>query len=360
MSRFGRRVDLSIYDLPCGVRGGEAESASAQNEQIRAMLLEIREQIDRVPFWRRVKVVNELMEGSHVPNVASAADRGLAITKISPTITSDGAVVSGEWITGQDTDPGQRLLFVHGGGFVGGSPKGHRPLTMRLAEVTGMAVCSVQYRMFPKHRRYHGLADVRAAYDWVLSNGPGGEQGECDSLVVSGDSAGGNLGLMLLQWARDNDRRPADACVAFSPVVDVGLGSPSCQTGFEDDLILGHFFRRILRVPRMLRYPLTDGFHGGLPGSGRWSHPDISPLYGDLHDLPPTLIQASEHELLRGDANRYTNKAREAGSQVEYQTWPEMVHVFQMFSDTLPEGREAMNLVGEFVGACIPRLALAQ
>lgn len=349
---------MSIYDTPCAAPGGSGVSASAENAAICELLKRIRQQIDRTPFWRRVKLVDQLMEDELVPDVRPADERGLEIRPFGPFLQPNGAIVEGEWIVGADTNPDQRMLFIHGGGFVGGSPHGHRPLSMPLAELTNMAVCSIQYRTFPKFRRRHGLIDTRAAYQWMLEHGPDGPAA-CDSFVVAGDSAGGNISLMLLQWARDHQLRQADACVTFSPVVDVGLGSPSCHSNFEDDLILGHFFKRILRVPRFIRYPMTDAFHGGFPGSGRRASPEISPLFGDLANLPPTLIQGSQHELLLGDAVRYTNKARASGSQVEYETWPEMVHVFQMFSDTLPEAREALAKVQAFLQTCVPTTAMA-
>lgn len=355
MSRTEKVADLQRYDEPCGERAVSRDAPSEAAADVERVLIAARDRIDQTPAHRRLDVINELLEAGQVPGCPTPKDRGVTIRSIRDERTADGGWVRGEWLLGRDADPSRRMLFVHGGGFVSGSPLSHRPLTLALAERTGMAVLSIQYRMLgrkPLRRptRVKGLRDVRASYDWILEHGPEGDA-PSERLVVAGDSAGGNLVLSTLQWARDSGRRAADAAVAFCPVTDVALNSPSTQRDFHRDLILGHFFARIHRVPALIRNPLVDLFHGGFPGFGRRQSPMISPLFGDLSELPPTLIQGSESELLRDDAKRYTNKARQADSEVVYQTWPGMMHVFQMFESMLPEGREALDQVVEFLAA---------
>jgi acetyl esterase/lipase len=72
-------------------------------------------------------------------------------------------------------------------------------------------------------------------------------------------------------------------------------------------------------------------------------------VFGDLAGLPPTLVQASEAEILYGDSVRYVNRATAAGSPVRLQSWPHMVHVWQMFYPQLTEAREAWDEVGKFI-----------
>jgi acetyl esterase/lipase len=79
------------------------------------------------------------------------------------------------------------------------------------------------------------------------------------------------------------------------------------------------------------------------------SNPVVSPVFGDLSGLPPTLVQASEAEILYGDAVRYVNRAVAAGSPARLQSWPHMVHVWQMFYPQLTEAREAWDEVGKFI-----------
>ena len=77
--------------------------------------------------------------------------------------------------------------------------------------------------------------------------------------------------------------------------------------------------------------------------------PEVSPLRDDLSGLPPVLVQASEAEMLLDDARRYVTKAVEAGSPVQLQTWPHVVHVWQMFNPELPEAEEALAAIAAFI-----------
>lgn len=347
MSWFRAIEDLSVYDTPCGERAATRDEPSAEHVDVTQFVIESQQRIQAARSHQRFRVINEILDEGPYRGIPSAESRGLTIAPVGPITDSFGGIVTGEWIRSASTDETRRLLYIHGGGFVGGSPLSHRSLTMALAERLHWPVLSIDYRMVPKGKRRQGLADVRAAYDWILEQSPTGSS-TAERVVVAGDSAGGNLSLMLLQWARDTGRRPVDAAVTFSPVTDVALGSPSCQRDFERDPVLGDFFKRILRVPRPIRGPLVNMFHGA-----HRADPMISPVFGALHDLPPTLIQGSESELLRDDANRYANKARAAGSAIEYQTWPGMVHAFPLFEPILPEATEALDRVEEFVARVI-------
>ena len=79
------------------------------------------------------------------------------------------------------------------------------------------------------------------------------------------------------------------------------------------------------------------------------SSPKVSPIFGDLSNLPPTLIQVSSTEILFDDARRYTTKARKAGSDVKLQSWSNMCHVWQIFDTMLPEANDAMKEIAGFL-----------
>ena len=83
----------------------------------------------------------------------------------------------------------------------------------------------------------------------------------------------------------------------------------------------------------------------------------ISPLRGDLSRLPPLLLQASTVEMLIDDSRRYANRAVAAGSPVTLQTWDHMVHVWQIFNPELPEARQALAQIGQFLNAAAPPAA---
>ena len=274
---------------------------------------------------------------------------GMSRASTAQLIPVDAGDVRGEWVLAPGADPSVRTLYIHGGAFTMGSPRSHRPLTEHFSRLTGGAVFAVDYRLMPEHRRSAGIADCRAAYRWVLDNGPDGP-GPCSALVVAGDSAGGNLTLSTIAWARDARLRRADAAVALSPLTDASFGSPSMKANVATDTMLGPMFGKLARLPKVLL-----PFVGGIMSQARPSNPDISPLHGDLHDLPPILVQASESEMLHDDAHRYVAKAVAAGTLARFQTWEHMPHVWQMFDPYLDEANHALDEIGGFLDEFLPR-----
>lgn len=258
-------------------------------------------------------------------------------------VPADAGGVPAEWVLAPGADPSKRVLYIHGGAFMAGSHRSHRNITNRFSEMTGAAVLAIDYRLMPENRREDGIADCRTAYRWILENGPDGA-GPPAHLVVSGDSAGGNLALSLVAWARDAGLQAADAVVAFSPSVDGAYSSPSIRSNVSSDIMLGPLFGPLLKIPQAIRawlYLLEYRFSP--------ANPVVSPVLGDLSNLPPTLIQVSEVEMLLDDARRYARKAQASGSLAVAQSWPHMLHVWQIFYPELPEAEQAFQEVQLFL-----------
>ena len=112
----------------------------------------------------------------------------------------------GEWVLTENTDLSRRLLYVHGGGFVAGSPRSHRVITSKLAQLTGMAVFALDYRLVPEHSRLAGLEDTVNAFAWLTEHNPDGPSAS-QFTAIAGDSAGGNLTLATAQRLRDTGRK---------------------------------------------------------------------------------------------------------------------------------------------------------
>ena len=251
--------------------------------------------------------------------------------------------VPGEWILGPDSDPDRRLLYLHGGSFISGCPHGHRVITTQLARVSGTAVLALDYRLMPEHSRRDIIADCQTGYRWLLDHSPAG-LAPVRELWVAGDSAGGNLTLMLIAWARDEGLRPANGALAISPGTDMTLSSPTLKTNLKTDLMLGPSLKWLVSAPQSIRLLLVGIMNRMVP-----HNPLISPVFGNLSGLPPVLIQVSTAEMMLGDAWRYVNKARAAGSRVELETWPGMLHVWHLFEPILPEAQQAFERIGRFV-----------
>lgn len=250
--------------------------------------------------------------------------------------------IPSEWVLADGADPDRRLLYIHGGAFTVGSPKTHRFITSELSKRAGTAVLAIDYRKIPEFRTTRCHEDARIAYKWILENGPEGKS-EAEQLFVAGDSAGGNLTLAVIAWAKNQGLQQADGAVALAPLTDATLSSPSLEINKDTDPFLGPSVGRMLKVPRPV-LAIFSRLRNGLPSN----HPELSPLFGDLSDLPPTLIQVSRHEMLYDDAKRYANKAKAEGGDVTLQVWPKLVHVFQGFAN-LPEAHHALDRIADFI-----------
>ena len=235
-----------------------------------------------------------------------------------------------EWVMTPEADPNVRLLYLHGGGWVSGSGGNYLPLAAEISLAAKCAVLLPDYRLAPEHPFPAGLDDCVAAYEWLVANGPSGP-GAAKATFVAGDSAGGNLTLATLLALKDRKLRLPAGGIPISPATDFTLTSEALKSVY-DPIISS----RTMPEFRDRYLPKTDP-----------RDPLASPLFGDYRGLPPLLIQLGEHEMLRDDAIRVAKKARADGVPVTLEIWPGMVHVFQIRG--LPESREAIRRIGEFV-----------
>lgn len=239
--------------------------------------------------------------------------------------------VPAEWIIPPDAPAGQAVLYFHGGAFVMGSVITHRPMLSRLALACQCRVLSLDYRLAPEYPFPAGLDDCVTAYHWLLAQGI-----EPGQIVVSGDSAGGNLALALLLKLRDTGAPLPAAAVCLSPVTDLEGTRLSRRTKAKVDPILGKGMS-------------NTGLPASYTGEYDVQHPYISPLFADLHGLPPVLIHVGTDEILYDDAIEFVERARQAGVDAQVVIWPRMWHVFQILAPTLPEARQSLAQMGQFI-----------
>jgi len=243
----------------------------------------------------------------------------------------------GEWVLAGNSRPGHRLLYLHGGSWMSGSPAGYRPLAARIARASGCAVFVADYRLAPEHPFPAGLQDGVAAFEWLAANGPEGAAA-ARSLVLAGDSAGGNLALAGILKLKDEARRLPDAAVALSPAVDLTWQGESLRTHADVD--------PILRPDR-----LAQVVQAYVQGNELLTHPQVSPLFGDFSGLPRLLIQVGDREVLLDDARRLASRASVQDVDVALQVYTGMPHVFQVFAPTVNKAQAAIDHIGEFLSA---------
>src|SRR6516164_4697213 len=246
------------------------------------------------------------------------------------TLTVDAGGVGADLITTLASEPHRHVLFLHGGGFIIGSPALYRHVTWRIAEATRARVLAVDYRLAPEHPFPAALEDAISAYHWLLADGADPRQ-----IAVMGDSAGGGLVFSLMLRLRDEGVVLPGAAVALSPWTDLALTGPSLRLNCVADPLLN------AEDPPQF---VEDYLAGADPRT-----PYASPLYGDPAGLPPTMIQVGSDEVLRDDAVRMADRMREAGCHVELEIWPRMPHVWHAFAPLIPEAHRAIERVGAFV-----------
>src|SRR5499426_150991 len=237
---------------------------------------------------------------------------------------------SAEWLTPPGARADAVVLYFHGGGYAIGSPRSHRHLAAAIARAAGTRALLLDYRLAPEHPFPAALEDAVAAYQWLLAQGIASER-----VVVAGDSAGGGLTLATLLVLRDRGLPRPAAAVCISPWVDLTNSGESYVTKADVDPI----------VTRDGIEGMTQAYVGG----GDRKAPLISPLYADLRDLPPLLVQVGSDEVLLDDARGLGQRAKAAGVDVTVEEWPSMVHVWHWFLPMLDEAQRAIDVIGRFV-----------
>jgi acetyl esterase/lipase len=252
----------------------------------------------------------------------------------SMPVTING--VACEWLVPATVAPGvapDRILFyLHGGSYIAGSIHAYRSLVANLATVAHAHALLIEYRLAPEAPFPAALDDALAAYRGLISNATPAQQ-----IIVVGDSAGGGLALALLVAARDQGT-PLPAAVCLSPWTDLAATGVSWVTNAKADLLNdGDKLRQAARLYLGTCAPDT---------------PLASPLYADLHGLPPLLLQVGANEILLTDATRLAARAQAAGVPVTLKIWPGMQHEWHFAANWLPESRQAIARIGEFIEMC--------
>jgi acetyl esterase/lipase len=274
-----------------------------------------------------LKTLRSIMGGRRPPTVKDAQ-----------VIAVKAGDVPCEWVAAPGADPELRLLYIHGGGFVSGTGGYYLRLAAYISAAAKCAVLLPDYRLAPEHPFPAGIDDCVAAHQWMVENGPSGP-GRCRATFIAGDSAGGSLTLATLLALRDRNL-PLPACgMPLSATTDLTLQSESLNTVADP----------ILSAKTM---PI---FRDLYLGKADPANPLASPVFGDYRGLPPLLIQAGEHEMLRDDSIRVAKKARADGIAVQLEIWPGMFHVFQSHEPLLPEAKEAIGHMADFMRASLPK-----
>ncbi len=223
-------------------------------------------------------------------------------------------------------DPRTAVLYLHGGAFVMGSAASYRSRASRVSYRCRAEVFVPEYRLAPEHPFPGALEDAVEAWRYLVSLQPEGP------VLVAGDSAGGGLALSLVVMLRALGERLPDGAVLLSPWLDL---SDSGGQGPPRDL-----WFTPAHLQRWSRHYL---------GRADARNPLVSPAYADPSGLCPLLVLAGEDELLLGDACRFVDRARAAGTDARLHVGTGMQHDWPLTLPWLDESRRAWAAIAAFV-----------
>ena len=276
-----------------------------------------------LPMYWKLPPVNHLRSILETSTMMATLPWGVTFDEI------EFDLFDAEWLHPEDAIKERVILYLHGGGYVIGSPRTHRALAGKIAKGISADCLLIDYRKAQENPYPAALDDSYHAYTYLLEKGY-----QPDQIVVIGDSAGGGLAIALQLELQEFHQALPLCTVLLSPYLDLTGAGKSVAHNAKND--------RFLDVFEMRRWAEWYA------GDHDLSDPMISPLFGDLDSLPPILVQASNSEVLYNDSTRFVRKAKKHGVQIEFQKWKGLIHWWHMFG-SMPEAKEAIDNIIKFV-----------
>lgn len=273
--------------------------------------------------------------GADVQTLRAAFSELMAQVPVAPDVQQNPVEiggVAGVEVTIQGDEAENVILYFHGGVYVIGSAAFSVPLVGDLVRRTGAKAITLEYRLAPEHPYPAAVEDARAAYEGLLAQGIGPGQ-----IALAGESAGGGLAVATLLALREAGVALPSCAYLMSPYADLTLSGETLTEKREVDPLL---------TPDGLRARVPD-YVGGADASD----PYISPIFGDLRELPPLLIQVGSHEILLSDALRLAGRAAISDVPVTLDVTPGVPHVFQAYAGLLDEAGAALDRASDFLKA---------
>ena len=258
--------------------------------------------------------IGELMEGKH---------RKQILAKEHPFEKFDSA-----WIIPRDERRQGVILYLHGGGYVCGDLEYAKGFASTLAVRCGVRVFCTGYRLAPEHPYPAALEDALTAYRYLLDKGyaPG-------HIVLCGESAGGGLCYALCMKLRELGLSQPSGIIAISPWTDLTASGESYETNQEAD-------------PSMSAEILD--YYASCYTADR-TDPYVSPLFGDMTQIPPSLIFAGGDEIMRSDAEQMHRRLLESGRKSRLVVKADRWHAYVTYG--LKEDEEDFDNISRFLSA---------
>lgn len=232
----------------------------------------------------------------------------------------------GAWVLPRDMHCQGVILYLHGGGYCCGNLEDSLGFAATLALECGCQVFTPGFRLAPEYPGLISLEDAITAYEYLLKKGH-----RPDQVVLCGDGAGAGLCYGLCMRRKELAQPMPGAVVAISPWVDLTCAGASYRENKSRDLAFS---------------PELAAFYAACTGKDPTS-PIASPLFGDLHGMPPSLIFAGDHEILLDDAKGLHKKLHSSGCKSRLSIAPNRWHSYMLYN--LNENREDYNILNHFL-----------
>ena len=244
--------------------------------------------------------------------------------------SATGTPVPALWVCMPQVAEETVIMWLHGGGYVIGSPRGYRRLGADLSAGSGARVLIPDYRLAPEHPFPAAIDDAVAIYTWLLDIG-----GSPERIIIGGDSAGAGLTVATLVALRDRAMPLPAGAVLLSAFADLTLSPSSWHSRRGLDSLVGDH-----NAPAIAAAYLGDADP---------TTPLASPVYADLHGLPPLLILVGDHEVLLDDSTTLAARAQADGVDVTVRVFDGLHHIWPVFAPHTGEAREAIDVVNDFI-----------
>lgn len=232
-------------------------------------------------------------------------------------------------VCGRNANLKHLIYYIHGGAWAAGLDNRYLSFAITLSRKTGFCVALPEFGRLPRNHYPTALDQLVSAYRSLLASTRPAK------VVFGGDSSGANLSAALI-FLLEQKRLPLPSVqFLFSPLVDLTLDSPTFASRASSD-------------PMNSMTLVHDAVKAYVDGETPLTNPLVSPIYGDFHGYPPTIIEVGSQEIFLGDSMKLYAKIKADGGMVELDVWRGMWHAFPIVVN-VPESKQALNLVTTYV-----------
>lgn len=310
---------FSAYSKEDGGGAGKADPKKAI-KKLRSLVISSKQEPD--PFRKKIE---QTFSSVFLPG------------KVERTTSRLGGVPC-DVLTPEVSATNRTIIYIHGGGFVGGSRDSWRSFCASLAAESTTRVVVPEYRLAPQYAYPAALEDMQAVFrELYLQINTSTEKKEPE-LIIAADGSGASIAFALVQTLKPEYRQFIRNVVVFSPWLDISANSISLTTKKSKDKIINSDCIR--RSADLYTY------------ESNLSNPLISPLLmpNERYKVfPPVYIQCGGEELMLEDAKLFHSKLEGNGRDVVLDIWPGMMFMFQRAHEYLPQAHFAVQRVGKYI-----------